>query len=189
MRLSLLPRVDLVAGGLDLSITTLAKDTDELHLKMDRLMGLNKRRRDEDADSEQPGTKTNAELFFGFVRHISCDVDFRRHEIVSLRQAAPYYCTEGAWESGKHAPARLQLEDPVENERNLAQYLNRKTHAHLHMESVRACVLMADGGSWEDMMVPDTLLSSPEGLSSSQVNSLLIAPQGNGDSDSAMADS
>ena len=34
---------------------------------------------------------------------------------------------------------RLRIEDPVELDRNLAMYLNRRTHAHLHLECARCC--------------------------------------------------
>jgi len=135
-----LPRVDVLEAGVDYSVPAVAKDVDHFRQSVERLMGAGKRKRVDSEDGKARSEESQgdvAELFFDFVKHISCGINYKQHEVLSMRQEAPYFRTDGPWETGKHALPRLRLEDPVEQSRNLAQYLNKRTHAQLHLESAR----------------------------------------------------
>ena len=159
-----LPKIDIHAAGIDLSTTSLARDLEHLRQQTDRLLGVKKRRREEECGVD-PGSKEtvgSAELFFGLVKHLASGIDYRRHEVVTLRKEAPFYQNDGPWECGKHAPPRLRVEDPVELNRNLGIYLTKRTQSWLQVESARACVLIADGASWYDVVSTELPIPRPK---------------------------
>jgi len=130
--------------------------------QIDGLFGSQKRKREEEDPHGGASPMEAAALFFGIVKHLSSGIDFRKHEVVSVRQVGPFQRNDGPWECGKHAPPRLRIEDPVELTRNLGVYLNKKTQARLHVESARACVLLSDGASWESVVeVPASSVLEP----------------------------
>lgn len=125
----------------------------------DRLFSSLKRKRDaaEEGAPAHASPLEAAALLFGMVRHLASGIDFRKHEVVSLRHVGPFQRNDGPWECGKHALPRLRIEDPVELDRNLGVYLNKKTQALLHVESARACVVLSDGATWEMLTQPRTI--------------------------------
>jgi hypothetical protein len=93
------------APDVDLGVATVARNPKVLRAGITQMFGSLKRKREEDGE-EALSAIDGADLFFGMMRHLSSGIDFRKHEVVSLRQDAPFYRTDGAWECGKHAPPR-----------------------------------------------------------------------------------